>query len=188
MLLLIPRQGLDLLRRRARGGVGDPVFARSARAGRRAERARIGLDASPNGIGGVGIVAGVDYRVLGPLEVVGAPGGTVPPGAKERAILARLLLDPGRAVAGDELVEAAWEESRRGSAARSLHVRISRLRRFLEPDRAAGAAPSLLVRDQAGYRLAVEQQQVDACRCDEALALWRGDPYPELADAAAARP
>jgi DNA-binding SARP family transcriptional activator len=142
------------------------------------------------------------FRVLGPLEVAGGPDARVPPGAKERAILARLLITPGRAVAGERLIEAAWPESGRAAAVRSLHVRIAGLRGFLEPDRTPGHPPEVLVRDVAGYRLAVAPEQVDACRferlveeaaaadpdaalerCDRALALWRGEPYAEFAAA-----
>ena len=142
------------------------------------------------------------YRVLGPLEVAGGPGGCVPAGVKERAILARLLITPGRAVPGEQLIEAAWPESGRAAAVRSLHVRVAGLRGFLEPDRLPGQPSEVLLRDAAGYRLAVAREQVDACcfeqlveeagaaeplaaleLCDRALALWRGEPYAEFAGA-----
>ena len=144
----------------------------------------------------------MDFRVLGPLEVVDGPDGRVPAGVKERAILARLLLTPGRPVSGERLIEAAWPESGRAAAVRSLHVRIAGLRGFLEPDRMTGQPSELLLRDAAGYRLAVAPERVDACRferlveeagvaepaaalerCDRALALWRGAPYAEFAEA-----
>src|SRR5919106_1432295 len=142
------------------------------------------------------------FRVLGPLEVVDGPEGRVPAGVKERAILARLLLAPGRPVPGERLIEAAWPEDGRAAAVRSLHVRIAGLRGFLEPERTPGRPPEVLVRDAAGYRLAVAPELVDACcferlvdeagaegataaleRCDRALALWRGEPYAEFAGA-----
>jgi DNA-binding SARP family transcriptional activator len=105
-------------------------------------------------------------------------------------------------VSGERLIEAAWPESGRAAAVRSLHVRIARLRGFLERDRIPGQAPEVLVRDVAGYRLAIAPEQVDACcferlveeaaaaepvaaleSCDRALALWRGEPYAEFAGA-----
>jgi predicted ATPase/DNA-binding SARP family transcriptional activator len=148
----------------------------------------------------------VEFRVLGPLDVVdGARTGT-PTGAKERMVLARLLVEPGRSVAADALLEAAWPGEPPERAARSLQVRLAHLRRFLEPDRADGAPSALLPRDGAGYRLAVDPAQVDAVRFarlvgeagelpprraldayDEALSLWRGTPFPELPDDDAAR-
>jgi DNA-binding SARP family transcriptional activator len=148
----------------------------------------------------------MDFRVLGTIEVGGAAAGPSPPGAKERAILARLLLDPGRTVPADALLEAGWEGVPRAAAARSLAVRVANLRAYLEPGRDRGAPSSLLVRDGPGYRLQVAPEQVDAHRfercvraaaglpaaaalelLDGGLALWRGPPFGELADAEFAR-
>ena len=148
----------------------------------------------------------MDFRVLGGLEVIGERQTGPLPGVKERAILARLLVDPGRPVSADALIEAAWGEVSRESAARSLSVRIANLRGFLEPDRPRGAPPVLLQRDRAGYRLAIEPEQVDAYRFeqgvrhaatlppaaavdayDAALELWQGEPFAELSYAAFAQ-
>jgi predicted ATPase/DNA-binding SARP family transcriptional activator len=142
------------------------------------------------------------FRVLGPLEAVISGRPSAPPGAKERTILARLLVEPGRPVATDALLDAAWPDQPHDTASKSLQVRLAGLRTFLEPERPRGAASTLLVRDGAAYRLAIDPNQVDAVRferliqhaatlsgddaiasCDEALALWRGRPYAELPDA-----
>ena len=77
----------------------------------------------------------MEFRVLGTIEVTGPRAAQAPPGAKERAILARLLLDPGRAVPAGALLEAAWEDVPHEVAARSLPVRVANLRAFLEPER-----------------------------------------------------
>src|SRR5215204_3664719 len=148
----------------------------------------------------------MDFRVLGGLEVTGEHQVGPPPGVKERAILARLLVDPGRPVSADALIEAAWGEVPRDSAARSLSVRIANLRAFLEPDRPRGAPPLILQRDRSGYRLAIEPEQVDAQRFEQgvrhaatlpataaadayeaALELWHGPPFAELSYAAFAQ-
>jgi predicted ATPase/DNA-binding SARP family transcriptional activator len=142
----------------------------------------------------------VEFRVLGPLEVVHDGEPSAPPGGKERTILARLLLEPARVVSTDALLEAAWPETDPESAARSLAVRLANLRAFLEPDRPAGAPSTLLVRDGQGYRLAAQPEQIDAAKLerlvtqaatlppkaalaayDEALALWRGAPFGDVA-------
>ncbi len=142
-----------------------------------------------------GTVVFVEFAVLGPVLVDGRP----PRGAIERALLARLLVAPGAPVSADELVEAAWPEDRRAGAAASLRVRLARLRALLEPERARGAPPEVLVRDPAGYRLVVAPASVDTerftrlaeeaarlpaaaalGRCEEALALWRGEPFADL--------
>jgi DNA-binding SARP family transcriptional activator len=149
----------------------------------------------------------MDFRVLGTIEVDGPSPGASPSGAKERAILARLLLDAGRTVPADALLEAGWPGTTRDAAARSLAVRVANLRAFLEPGRDRGAPSSLLVREGPGYRLAVAPDQVDAHRfeacvraaaglapaaaldaLDRALALWRGTPFGDLADADWAQP
>ncbi len=142
----------------------------------------------------------MEFRVLGTVGIVRDGEVRSPGGAKERAILGALLVDPGRPVSVDALLDALWEDAPRDAAARSLSVRIARLRAFLEPDRVAGAAPAVLVRDAAGYRLAIEPEQVDAGRfeaavrraadappqaalalLDDALAMWRGPPFADLA-------
>src|SRR5918999_1701425 len=145
-------------------------------------------------------VGEVEFRVLGALEAVDRGLASAPSGAKERAVLARLLLEPGRPVSTDALLEAAWPERSARDAGASLQVRLTHLRSFLEPGRPRGAPPSLLVRDSGGYRLAVDAEQVDAQRFErlvreapapppppareayeEALELWRGPPFADVA-------
>ncbi len=142
----------------------------------------------------------MEFRVLGSLEVVRAEGPLALPGAKERAVLAYLLARLGRSVSAGEIIDAVWGERPPASAERSLHARISRLRRLLEPARKAASA-SVIERDSVGYRLAIEDDHVDAERfarlvvearglepsqsltlADQALALWRGEPYGEFID------
>ena len=106
----------------------------------------------------------MEFRVLGTIEVDGPAPTLSPAGAKERAILARLLIDAGRTVPADALLDAGWDDVPREVAARSLAVRVANLRAFLEPGRERGAPSSLLVREGPGYRLAVEPGQVDAQR------------------------
>jgi predicted ATPase/DNA-binding SARP family transcriptional activator len=140
----------------------------------------------------------VEFRVLGSLEVMGPDGPLELPGAKERAVLAYLLANLGRTVSPDEIVDAVWGEQAPAAAARSLHVRISHLRRALEPERATNSA-SVIARDGAGYRLLIDEEDLDAgrfarlvaaardaspreslARADQALALVRGEPYGEF--------
>ena len=118
----------------------------------------------------------MDFRVLGTIEVAGPSPSPSPPGAKERAILARLLLDAGRTVPADALLEAAWQGVPREAAARSLAVRVANLRSFLEPGRDRGAPSSLLVRDGPGYRLAIAPEQVDAHRFERCVRAAAGAP------------
>ena len=135
----------------------------------------------------------LQFRVLGPLEIGSADGPVRLSGRKERAVLAALLLQPGRARPAEELVAAVWGEDAPPTAEKSLQVRLSHLRAALADGK------DVLVRDGRGYRLAVEPATVDAVRFeqlvdeagrlpagealgryDEALALVRGRPYADV--------
>lgn len=115
-------------------------------------------------------------------------------GAKQRALLAILLLHANEAVSRDRLIEAVWGEAPPPSAAGSLDTYVYRLRKLLGPER--------LARRAGGYVLHVEPGELDVDQFDrlltsaagmseasdcadaaaifvDALALWRG---PALAD------
>jgi DNA-binding SARP family transcriptional activator len=97
----------------------------------------------------------VHYRVLGPLEVVDAGESIRVAGAKERALLARLLLSANEVVSVDRLVDDLWEGGESDQAVPNLRVYVSRLRKALGGvDRLATRAP--------GYVLRVEPGELDA--------------------------
>ena len=124
----------------------------------------------------------MDFRILGPLEVLDA-GRTVDIGAaKERALLAALLLNRNRVVSSDRLIDALWGERAPGTAQKALQVYISHLRKALGRDRILTRAP--------GYELRVEAGELDLERFEllvanqefaEALRLKRGTPLAEFA-------
>jgi predicted ATPase/DNA-binding SARP family transcriptional activator len=128
----------------------------------------------------------VQIGVLGPFELrVG--GAVVPVAAGERALLARLASSTGRVVLVERLIDDLWEADLPADPRNALQLRVSKLRKIL------GGA---MVRDGAGYRLALPDEAVDATsfrrlvaerRYDDALALWRGIPYEDFADRAWAR-
>ena len=149
--------------------------------------------------------AGLAFGVLGPLRVLCCGEPVVLGGRRQRAVLARLLVEPDRVVSRSALVEAVWGESAPREHAATLQSYVFHLREALEPSRARGAAAKVLVTESGGYRLAAVDGQVDSGRferlladgqalsaggdhagaCAEltvALALWRG---PVLADLAA---
>ena len=121
--------------------------------------------------------------ILGALEVHDDGGGAVAvAGARLRALIARLALAGGQPVSTGALAEAVWDYAPPSDVANALQTLVSRARRALG-DAAA------VEQSAAGYRLAVEPDDVDALRFErlvaegavaEALALWRG---PALADA-----
>lgn len=140
----------------------------------------------------------MEFRILGPVEVVGEGGSFSLPEGRGRALLTVLALHPGRVVSTDRLIDQLWGETPPATARTKLHGLISTLRRVLEPDRQADADPVLLQTQPPGYVLAMDPDQVDAFRfrrlvgtaaelpaaerarvLTEALELWRG---PALAD------
>ena len=50
----------------------------------------------------------MEYRVLGPLEVVGDDGPLALGGAKQRALLALFVLNANRVVSRERLVDGLW--------------------------------------------------------------------------------
>jgi DNA-binding SARP family transcriptional activator len=140
----------------------------------------------------------MEFRVLGPTEVLDE-GRRVPlPGGRGRALLALLVLHAGEPVSVDRLIDELWGESPPPTARTVVHGLVSRLRGVLEPDRGKARPGALLQTFGSGYRFAIESDAVDAHRfkrlIDEArgapaevraaklsaaLALWRG---PALAD------
>ncbi|MDY7091107.1 MAG: BTAD domain-containing putative transcriptional regulator, partial [Actinomycetota bacterium] len=135
------------------------------------------------------------FAVLGPFEARAGDqlvniGGQLP-----RRLLAMLIAAEGRPVSEDSLADGLWGDRRPRNPAGALQVYVSRLRRVLP-----GAA---LQRCAGGYRLLAAETDVERFHghlgraralavagrhseahvaFDEALQLWRGRPYEDLAD------
>ena len=145
----------------------------------------------------------MDFGLLGPLEIRKGNRSVAVGGAKQRAVLAILLIHANRVVSRDRLIEELWPDRRPGEAEHSLDHAISRLRKALDE-------PDLLVTQPGGYVLVVEAQQIDVHRFEQllaagrtanaegrhldaaaalaqALALWRGDALADVAYEAFAR-
>ncbi|WP_433758048.1 BTAD domain-containing putative transcriptional regulator [Nocardia sp. CA-135398] len=109
----------------------------------------------------------VQIGMLGPLEIRVDDGGLLTvPGARLRALLIALALEPGRAVPKATLVDWIWGEQPPSDAANALQALVSRLRRAL-PDGAIDV-------QAGGYRLTVEPSAVDAVRFEQLLDQARG--------------
>ncbi|WP_170324098.1 AfsR/SARP family transcriptional regulator, partial [Cryptosporangium phraense] len=141
-------------------------------------------------------------RLLGPLELRDATDRAVPvTGVRQRTLLCRLALDPGRLITVDRLVDDLWGAEPPAAPANALQSAVSRLRRDL--GRAGPPGRDAIVSHPAGYRLALPPTAVDLHECArlsaagtaslrsgdadaaarqlrEALGLWHG---PALADA-----
>jgi DNA-binding response OmpR family regulator len=73
----------------------------------------------------------MEYRVLGPLEILDAGGHRLPlGGARQQTVLASLLLRAGQTVALDRLVDEVWRDPP-ATAVRTVRVYVSRLRQNL---------------------------------------------------------
>lgn len=144
----------------------------------------------------------LEFRVLGPLEVL-SEGTPIEIGkGRERALLA-LLVVSGRPVPPDEIVAALWRGRPPSTAAEMVRNAVARLR--------ARLGQGVIETTAAGYRLVAGEGEIDA-RCFErlaasggealrqgdaaraaealrrALALWRGRPAPELDDDGSSAP
>jgi DNA-binding SARP family transcriptional activator len=140
-----------------------------------------------------------DFRILGPLEVSDETGPLLLGGQKQRAVLALLLLEPGRVVSVDRLIDALWGERPPRTANTSLQNFISQLRKTLGADVLETKAPGYRLRIRPGeldvdrFRVEVEtahgaDPRTRAEKLRRALALWRGPALADLAYEAFAQP
>ena len=144
----------------------------------------------------------MEFRVLGPLEVVDGDRPVDLGGPRQRALLAILLTRANQVVPRDTLIDALFGEEPREAARNLLQVYVSRLRKALEPGRERRSGGSIIVTRAPGYLVQLESEHLDLHRFErlaedgrralaageaeqaaerfrEALALWRG---PALAD------
>ena len=91
----------------------------------------------------------LDFRILGPLEVVNDGGPLALGGQKQRALLALLLLNAREVVSTERLVGELWGEQPPQTATTSLQNLVSQLRKVLPAGRARHAAARLRARDRA---------------------------------------
>lgn len=142
-----------------------------------------------------------DFGILGELQVLhdGAPRALG--SARQRALLARLIIKAGSPISADRLIDELWPDDVPSAVRHTLHVYVSRLRATLGADRAR------LQSGPSGYRLVIEPDELDASRFErlaaegraalaeghpevasarlgQALALWRGPALAEFAEEA----
>ena len=137
----------------------------------------------------------LEFRILGPLEVVGLEGPVRLGGPKQRATLAILLLNANRVVSIDRLADELYAGRAPVTAATQVHRQISELRKALGQDaRLETRAPGYVIHlgpeqldlkrferltEEAGRALARGEAETAFELQRDALALWRG---PALAD------
>jgi DNA-binding SARP family transcriptional activator len=141
----------------------------------------------------------LEFRILGPLEVVAEGRALALGGSRQRTLLALLLTRANEVVSADRLIDELWGGRPPKSAANALHYHVSHLRKALAPSEA------ILTQDP-GYVIRVGANELDLLRFErlvdearhgppdvagellrEALALWRGPALADLADEAFAQ-
>lgn len=143
-------------------------------------------------IGGAGPQEGLEFRILGPLEALNDGRPLELGGQKQRALLVLLLLEAGRVVPTDRLIDALWGEHPPRTAATSLQNFISQLRKLLGAGTIQTKPPGYLLRLDPGrvdlerFVALVEQAReasdpaARATLLREALAIWRDVPLADF--------
>jgi DNA-binding SARP family transcriptional activator len=133
----------------------------------------------------------VEFRILGPLEILDGELRLPLGGTKRRAVAALLLLEANQVVPSERLIDGVWGGDPPPAAVGSLQNHVLRLRRVLG-DRLVTRAPGYLMRvepyelDLDRFRRLVAEARAGepaqaAALLGEALALWRGPPLADLA-------
>src|SRR4051794_27513219 len=114
----------------------------------------------------------MDFAILGPLQALDE-GREVPlGGSKQRALLAVLLLHANETLTTDQVIDELWGERPPATAAKTVQVHVSRLRKTLAGANGAGV---VLTREH-GYELQLEPDRLDSHRFERLRG--RGRPGP----------
>jgi DNA-binding SARP family transcriptional activator len=136
------------------------------------------------------------------MRVVFDGEDVTPTAPRQRDVLLRLALSPGRPVSAGALLNDVWGAGQPGGGAKAVAFQITRLRDTLESDRSGeGTAIST---GPDGYTLLVDEHHVDMYRFDalvsdaraaladdppkaldlaeDATKLWRGEPFGDQPD------
>lgn len=116
----------------------------------------------------------MEFKILGPLEVVSGGRSLPLGGVKQRAVLGLLLLHANQVVATSQLLDALWPEDARPVTARKMvQNAVWGLRALLESGDYEGHEPPQLLTRAPGYILRVDPEQLDATRFERAVAAGR---------------
>lgn len=150
-------------------------------------------------------MSGMEFRMLGPLEVTRQDAPVLLPPGRARTLIALLLVHRRRVVATTVLLDELWRGQPPSTAPHALQVYVSNLRKLLEPDRPTGQPWRVLLTRNPGYVIDVPAESLDAGRFElraedggraldsgrwadasrllgDALRLWRGSFLADLAD------
>ncbi len=143
----------------------------------------------------------MEFRLLGPVDLVAGGRSILPGSTRQRDLLTLLLLDRNRVVSTDRLIDRLWDGRPPATATAALQVYIAKLRKLLAQHNSY--SPAVIVTTSGGYSLEVDEAFIDA-RCfedlvhrgraamasgsarsasvtlAEALSLWRGDALADV--------
>jgi predicted ATPase/DNA-binding winged helix-turn-helix (wHTH) protein len=140
----------------------------------------------------------LEFRLLGPIDLISDGQSVLPGGSRQRDLLALLLLEANRTVSTDRLIDRLWEGAPPATAAPALQVYVAKLRKLLDK-----GDPARIVTANGGYRLEVDEPSIDSERFEQlarqghdalragsvrtaaatlhrALELWRGDALADV--------
>ena len=143
-----------------------------------------------------GVMGPIQFGVLGPIRAATGEAGAALP-AKERIVLATLLLRAGQVVATSALIGALWDDDPPATARNSVQGHVKQLRRLL------GQAGERVITRAPGYLIEVRPGELDldsfirltasarsaakggawedtAALLNQALGLWRGEPLSDV--------
>lgn len=146
----------------------------------------------------------MEFRVLGSIEVSDDGRRLAVASGRQLAILAFLIVHANRVVPAERIVDELWGDEPPDTGVKAVAFHVSRLRDALEPGRPRGKADGIIATEPGGYVLRIDPNAIDAVRFEhlaaegrsllagdpgatrgrlaEALDLWRGAPYADVAD------
>lgn len=144
------------------------------------------------------------FRILGPVEILGADETLPIHGSRQRTLLALLLVNVTKTVSKDQLCNELWGDNAPLNVDNALQALVMRLRRTLRKSFGEQGAACRLLTKPTGYCLDIEKYEVDAhlfeklvdeshaemrtnqryalSLLDRALALWKGSPLQGVID------
>jgi WD40 repeat protein/DNA-binding SARP family transcriptional activator len=154
---------------------------------------------------------GLEFRILGSLQVLADGESIRLGGPKQRSVLAMLLLQANRMVPLEQLASDLYDDNIPPTAGAQIRDHVSQLRKLLDPAHRPGAAAELLETRPPGYLMHLDPEQLDASRFEllvtqatgalgrgefdvasrelrDGLALWRGPPLADFTYASFAQP
>lgn len=139
----------------------------------------------------------MQIRLFGEVAIEGPDGGVSAGPPAQKKVLSLMALRAGYRCSLDRLIDQMWGDEPPENSDRMIRMYVSGIRKLLAGMKPEMGADGLVVTEDGGYRLAIDELDVDVLRFDrlvteaeatmdarvasEAMSLWRGDPLAEFA-------